>query len=232
MACEPRDVATLLDHIRSIGPGFRDTDADLAVALDTVTATIMAEIEAAIHTLHARTFILEADGDYLDEHGQERSVPRLQDEIDDDYVHRVKLIEEKLTRPAILAHVDAILAVGTASMEEWLPDGAFTDILAIQGFTETSHTHGGIRGFTVYIEPQIEATADRGFALDEPADPFEAPEDVFHTFAGTDAEPTVSAFADGTDLTPSSIYPTIWNEIDRLRAGGLGPFPHFRVEVA
>jgi hypothetical protein len=46
-------------------------------------------------------------------------------------------------------------------------------------------------------------------------------------FSGTDAESDVSAFADGEAVVSGDIYRRVWEEIDRLRAGGVG----FTVEI-
>jgi len=225
-------------HLIAIGPSIRTDPQELADAIDTVIASIFSDVEGAIYTLHARRFIETADGSWLDEHGSERNIARHRDESDESYSARIRSILDEVTKPAILAQVDAILLVGTARMEEWVIDGMFTDILDRRGFSDMATVHGELRGFTVYISEQLPSRSARGFALDSPADPFQAAgTGVNHTFAA-DVYPNDSSaqaanlmFADTEEPTQGDIYSQIYRLIDRIRAGGLGPPEHFMVEI-
>jgi hypothetical protein len=223
-------------HLASVGPSIIAAPAELVDAVETILAAIFSEAEAAIYSLHARRYIRQSDGSWLDMHGAERGVLRFEDESDGDYKVRVATIGDAVTKPAILARVDEALLVGTSRMDEWPIDGMFTDIQDRRGFADTTTVHGEDRGFTVYIAEQLAARSSRGFALDVPADPFKAVgTGVNHTFAGdptdTVGEAAHTMFADGVNPTRGAIYAEIYQLIDRLRAGGLGPPPHFTVEI-
>jgi hypothetical protein len=212
----------LRDHYLALGPGFLQEPEELLDAQIRLVAAIFAEIEAAIDTFHARTFLDTADGSWLDQHGIERGVLRYDAESDTDLRVRVKLIEEKLTPVAIVTAVDALLAVGTCILREHLGDGAFSDFPGPQGYAGMGVTYDGIRAFTVLIEAQLSTRADRAYAL--PA----ATTIGTQSSAGDDGSiPDVTAFADGVDLVPSDIYGRIYQAIDRLHAGGVS----FRVEI-
>ena len=210
----------LRDHYLELGPGFIAEPDEVLDAAIRIAVSMLARIEAAGETLHARTFIDEADGAWLDQHGEERSILRLEGESDEAYRPRVKRIEDKVTKPAILAAVDAILRVGTSRMEEHLADGAYSDFPGPQGFADHAVTYDSIRRFTVFIAEQFARRNDTAYAL---------PGTIIGTlsFAGTDAEPDVSAFADGVEAVGGDIYARIWAEIDRMRAAGTT----FHVEI-
>jgi len=250
MADEPvhegRTAAAIEIHIDDLGPSVICNPQELHRAVTAAIAAITAEVEAVVFTMHSRRFICEADGPWLDVHGDERSVLRIGGEVDADYAQRLKAPEDKLTRPAILGAVNEILDVGTARMEEWFEQSCYSDIQDTRGFSETCSTHSELRGFTIYISAQTQSTSDRAFAL--LGDPFLATPIVgapsgTHCFAGDDAmnasKPElplnaaleVYSYADDINPAAGAIYPRIWNEINRLRAGGLGPSPHFSVEI-
>jgi len=225
-------------HLSAVGPSIRGAEVgELFDVIDTILVEIFGEVEAAIYSLHARRYILQADASWLDEHGSERNTTRFADETDEDYAPRIQAVEDEVTKPAILAQLDAILNVGTSRMEEWLPDTMFTDIQDRRGFADMATPHGQPRGFTVFIEEQLPSRSSRGFALDVPADPFKAAgTGVNHTFAGDSTDTLAKAantmFADSEEPSGGDIYAQIYRLIDRIRAGGLGPPPHFMVEIA
>jgi hypothetical protein len=231
-----RTVDELRAHLLAVGPSVRGDPGELVDVVDTIIAEIFADVEAAIYTLHARRYIETADGSWLEEHGSERNISRFRDESDASYSTRIRAVLDQVTKPAILEQVDAILVVGTSRMEEWLTDSMYVDIQDRRGFSGMTSTHGQPRGFTLFISEQLAARSSRGFALDVPADPFKAAgTGVNHTFAGdgpgddtTQAAQTM--FADGENPPGGDIYAQIYRLTDRIRAGGLGPPPHFIVE--
>ena len=203
-----RNEQELRDHYLELGPGFIAEPDEVLDATIRIAVSMLARIEAAGETLHARTFIDLADGAWLDQHGKERSVLRLEGETDAAYRPRVKQIEDKVTRPAILAAVDAILLVGTSRMEEHLADGAYSDFPGLQGYADHAVTYDAIRSFTVFISEQLQRRNDTAYAL---------PGTTIGTlsYAGTDADANVSAFADGVEAVAGDIYSRIWSEIGR-----------------
>jgi len=212
----------LRDHYLQLGPGFLAEPEELLDAQIRLVAAMMSETEGAIETLHARTFLRQADGSWLDEHGKERGILRFDGESDTDYRARILLIEDAVTPVAIVNAVDSLLSVGTCTLREHLGDGAFADFPGWQGFADMAVAYDGIRAFTVLIEEQLLTRADRAYAL--PA----ATTIEKLSFAGDDgSKPSATAFADGADPTPSDIYGRIYQTIDRLRAAGVT----FRVEI-
>lgn len=231
------------DHLDALGPVIICNPQEIHRAITANIAAILAELEAIVFTMHSRRFICEADGEWLDAHGLERSVPRIPGEVDADYAIRIKNIEDRLTRPVILAAVDVLLNVGTSRMEEWFEESCYSDIQDTRGFTETCATHSELRGFTVFIQLQVQTNSNRCFPLDVPEVPLVGTPTGTHCFVGTDAQDAsqpglpinaslgVYAYADGVAPVAGEIYPRIRAEVDRLRAGGLGPFPHFIVQI-
>jgi len=216
-----RDEQALRDHYLEIGPAFLCEPDEVLDATIRMVAAIMARIEVAGETLHGRTFIDEADGDWLDQHGSERSIFRLEGESDDLYRERVKRIEDRVTKPAILEAVDRLLIAGTSRMVECLADSGFSDFPGPQGYADASQTTEGLRCFRIYILAQLLSRSDTAYTL-----PGGTSIGTIG-FSGTDSEADVSAFADGDSVVSGDIYRRIWEEIDRLRAGGIG----FSVEI-
>lgn len=230
VAFKTRTKAELKDHIEEIAPGFlASPKTDIDLLIDTIALTYEL-IDKALETLDDRTRIGDADGAWLDQHGHERSIQRAVGESDTDYQARLMVFPDALTKPAILAAVNAILQVGVATMDEHIPDGAFCDIQTIQGFVDTSVTYETSRCFTVFIDEQLAKLNGTSWSLDPAATPFVGNPPAFPRSSFT-MDPAVSqvagAFTHGDDPVPSQIYSDIWETIERLRAGGVT----FRVVV-
>jgi hypothetical protein len=217
-----RDEQALRDHYLEDGPGFIQEPDELLDAQIRTVAAIMARIEAAIETLHGRTFITTADGAWLDQHGTERGILRFDGESDADYRARIQLIEDQVTKPAILAAVDAILQVGTAELEEHGSDGLWLSRGAIaEAFLGQRLYRGTPPWFSVYIQQQVESKSDTAFLIRSGAS------GTLSFLTRTSAAWDVSMFLDGQDPAPSDIYRRIYETIERLRAAGVS----FRVEI-
>lgn len=81
------------------------------------------EIEDTI----SQTFIDQADGSYLDLHGDERNVDRLSGEFDTQYAVRIKSksLLSQLSKPALLAIINQLLIKGQAAIKEDWEGGTF-----------------------------------------------------------------------------------------------------------
>lgn len=91
-------------------------------------AMIMGMAMAVCDFWHRMTFLLTSEGVWLDAHGEERGVHRQGGELDPEYVARIRNPEDAVTRPAILAAINKVLAaagLGVAYMVELPEDAAF-----------------------------------------------------------------------------------------------------------
>lgn len=108
----------------------RTADADLEginVAVFQSIAAVMAKIEGALVDHVKETYICEADGAFLSEHGYERNVNRALNELDISYRERIKNITNSTSCPTIKQLVDALLPVGECTILEDFDAGLFLD---------------------------------------------------------------------------------------------------------
>lgn len=82
-------------------------------------------LEQAIEDHQRETFICEAVDGYLDEHGSERNVERVDGETNFSYAQRIKNIINTTSCPEIKRVVDALLDVGEATIIEDGIDNSF-----------------------------------------------------------------------------------------------------------
>lgn len=213
------------DHYLELAPGYMSEPGELLDAQIRAVAAILAAVESAVDTLHDRTFIATADGSWLDQHGDERGIHRLQDESDTDYRVRLTTIEDKLTIPAIVNAINAILVTGVATLEEHTLDGCWmirTGSPNPEGFFGC-RMYRSERAFSIYIDVQFSTTSDTAFLVRTGA--VAELESAFMTRTGSVFE--AAAFLDGDALAPSDIYAQIIETIERLRGAGIS----FRVVV-
>ncbi len=88
---------------------------------------IFAQIDSDIDAHIEESFIQTSNDSFLDAHGGERTIPRLEAELDGQYRARVRNIANQSNRPAIKAIVDALLMVGDATIREDSEGGVFCD---------------------------------------------------------------------------------------------------------
>lgn len=79
-------------------------------------AKVFAEIEVVCENHFIETFICQSHALFLDEHGLERNITRLQNEIDATLCARIANITNTVNCPALKALVDALLAVGESTI--------------------------------------------------------------------------------------------------------------------
>jgi len=187
--------------------------------LDATLSMIASVFEGAgisIEDLHGQTFILLALGDWLDEHGFERSVLRIEAEDDASYRERIRTFADAVTLPALTAAIGGELAIGPARIEEWLADGVW---LAPNGspieswFLGDTTLYGGRIGVSVEIPEQSATTHDTTWLIPNgPATPiltlFPDPE---LTGAGTGNPPIPTEWA----FPAEAVFPSVVRSVSQ-----------------
>jgi len=88
-------------------------------------ARVLVELESRASEHQIETFIALADGAYVDEHGLERNLTREELELDPIFSERIRYISNSTPVPAIKRLVDALLAVGEATIVEDFDAGVY-----------------------------------------------------------------------------------------------------------
>lgn len=223
-----RTLGDIRDQLLRISPWWLREPENGTDAVLRGMAAAFERVEGSIETLFARTFIDRADASWLDEHGNERSRPRVRranpanDESDDLYRPRIKGWPDAVTRPAVLAAVNAVLVIGEARIEEWLPDSAFacpTGSIDISAFAGECTAFSSRRGFSLYIEPQAASTNDTAWAVSNGAGSLESFA-VQNTGDGSYPDDP-GTFADRSNLEWSGVYALVIETIKRTKAAGV-----------
>lgn len=141
-----------------------------------VQRALLAGAGAVFERLHGQaeehflqTFLLEAEGVYLDAHGEERNVERLPAEPDDVYRERVRNIVNSSNYPAIKSIVDSLLINGECTIWEH----AYGQFICFdrESFMNRSevYTDPKYNTFTIVVDNQIHdpySFFDREYFLD------------------------------------------------------------------
>lgn len=223
-----RDQDAIRRQVLKNAPWWLQEPGEVADAAIRMIAAQLERVEASIETLFDRTFLERAEATWLDEHGRERSRYRRPDETDDAYRDRIRSWPDAVTRPAVLAGVDAVLEIGTARMEEWLPDGPFSCAAGsgdTSGFVDLCNSFTGRRGFTIYIERQVPDGNDTAWSI-------EAGSGTVESFAVEDTGDGVypddpGTFCDRGEPNLSPVYERLIDTINALKAAGVS----YRVEI-
>lgn len=177
----------------------------------------LALFEAIDEALHDRTFLCKADGSWLDAHGSERLKARGDQEGDEAYRERIKVIPDAVTPVAIQKALDTKLQVGTAKILENGVDSFWTTETGSglkRGFVDVDRTLGFaplfLGGFVVIIQPQVPTKNKTSWTTD--------------TGSGLVAGFTVDSpdvggalFTAGASAAPANIYTQIFREIERIK---------------
>lgn len=135
----------------------------------------------AIKLLRGSLFLDTAVGDYLDDWGRDLGTPRQSSEVDDDYRARIKrrLLQEKLTRPAIRNYITSITGLPTEVLLPWqyemrfdhrgleTPEEANEDFYAYSGgavYGDEYHAAGVIDVVTEGYSPLTRSLAEESVA--------------------------------------------------------------------
>lgn len=221
--------AQILRH----APHWLNEPDEVMDAMLDLAAAIFFRVEGSLQSLHDRTFIGTADGSWLDAHGDEHGELRHEGEADVDYAPRVIGIDDRNTRPAILAAIDALLDIGTSAMEEHGSDPDYTPpagtTLNSLGFIGVGNAFTSHRGFTITISDQNPIDQSTSWALPNGTDlatrksrafSWEDPEAGAYPQPGSYASAKVVAPAGG-------IYQDIIDTLDLMRSADVS----FRVIV-
>lgn len=98
-------------------------------AVFTASAKVLSVEQVAMEEQVSQTFILQADGESLDLHGNERGVPRITGETDAQYRVRIqsRSLVSQVSKPDLLAIVNQFLIRGMAYIKEDFEGGVFAD---------------------------------------------------------------------------------------------------------
>ena len=88
-------------------------------------AGLFADLQTELDDHVTETFIASSTGDFLDMHGDERSLPRMSGEGDPSYSVRVRNLSNQSNGPTIKRIVDGLLAVGTCFISEDYANNVF-----------------------------------------------------------------------------------------------------------
>jgi hypothetical protein len=106
-------------------PGWFWEKEDINVAIMGSVAKVLEVLDADREEHIDNTFITKAEGEFVDLHGDERSVERLADEDDTPYSGRIRSLKNQSNFPAIKRAVDSILVVGECELLEEATWGPF-----------------------------------------------------------------------------------------------------------
>lgn len=125
------------------------------VAIFSAIAKLLSQTQDSADAHFAQTFILQATGEYLDAHGDERNIERIPGEPDPIYARRVQQIVNNSNKPDIKALVDALLIVGECTIIEHQMDGPYYNRGSFFNRNEIYTDRRHYNYFTVLIDPQI-----------------------------------------------------------------------------
>jgi len=119
-------------------------------------AKVLAELEVELDAHITETFICQADGDYLDEHGLERNLTRKTGESDADFCTRIRNLTNSTNCPAIKSLVDDLLEVGEATIVEDYNAAFFCDR---EAFLNRGHLllDQIYNAFSIIVDKQVHA---------------------------------------------------------------------------
>lgn len=102
-------------------------EESIAVAHFMGIAAVFEKLELELDNHLSQTFICEATGAYLNEHGSERNLERRTGEINASFANRIKNIINTTSCPEIKRVVDALLQVGESVIQEDTENALFLD---------------------------------------------------------------------------------------------------------
>jgi len=147
------------DKLKQFLPKWFFEQENLQAAHVQAVAKVLEQLQSDVDDHIAATFVLQATGEELDQHGSERGIPRQTGEADSSYEKRVQNLWNIANRPDIQALVDSLLTTGAATITEDQIDGnVFTDR---EDFVDRGQliTDSILSGFSVVIDNQSGSTA-------------------------------------------------------------------------
>lgn len=94
------------------------TEGEKMQAVFYAVAKMLAEVQTTANAHVDDTFITRATGTVLDTHGSERSVDRVENELDGSYRIRVQNLLNQSNVPALKILIDSVLVAGTSRIQE------------------------------------------------------------------------------------------------------------------
>lgn len=157
-----RSQAEWFEILRSWAPSPQFGREDYSVPAWQGIAAVFAAIELVLENHYKETFIFQADGAYLDEHGLERNLTRNPGELDPAFAVRIANLLNTTNIPALKQAIEAILKYGCVRI---------TDNEVIQPFynRENFYDRGELymtyfkNFFTILINPQVEPSREYFF---------------------------------------------------------------------
>lgn len=124
------------------------------VAIFQGIAKVLAQSHLDMEDNRDETFIDKAVDEFLDQHGDERSIPRASGETNTTYRPRIKIITNSANCPAIKDIVDNLLIIGEALIVE---DVDQTNFLNREGFLNRNIINYNViyDAFTIFVEQQV-----------------------------------------------------------------------------
>lgn len=142
------------EKIKGFVPTWVFENERLQVATFQALAKLLATAHSEMELLAQETYIAQADA-YLDLHGSERSVARLEDEEDAPYALRIRYITNTTNKVVLKQIIDALLLVGTCEIREGMsPDNIFTNRSSFLNRNEFYNDYH-YNVFTVVIDKQV-----------------------------------------------------------------------------
>lgn len=109
--------------LRSFLPAWFWETENLQVGHAKALAKVLEQTQSDADDHLAETFISDATGKFLLQHGAERGIAKLSGESDDTYRERIRNISNRGNIVAIIALVDSIVTTGTNTVKEHWKDG-------------------------------------------------------------------------------------------------------------
>lgn len=193
-----RTTAEILEQLQNLLPRYYESAEPLLAGL----AAAMARAEQAYEVLAPLATVEDGEGIWLSLLGRGLGIRRASGESDESLRLRIRTVEDQVTKPAIKAAVDRLIAPDECQIIEWY-EGPFLDDESDSGMwlDNTARLSGGPQSFLVVI-PQQSTGFDFGSFLDE---------DLW-----LDDE---NAFIGEAPEDP--VYAAIVNEVERIRAAGV-----------
>jgi len=144
----------IYNKLKAIVPSWYFSNPDVQDAIAQGQAKIFAQLAEDIQEHVNATFIEQAEGEFLDEHGFERDVKRFEGEADNQYQIRVRNLSSQYNPKDLKALLDLLVIAGTVEIrEDWQGDAYFN-----RGFFFNRGTivlDDIINVFTVVVDKQV-----------------------------------------------------------------------------
>lgn len=116
----------IYEKLVSLVPSWYFQDPDVQQALAYGQAKIFEQIATDVQEHFDATFIERSEGEFLDEHGYERTTPRFEGEADNQYQIRVRNLSAQYNIHDLKSILDKLVITGSVEIrEDWKGDAFF-----------------------------------------------------------------------------------------------------------